>query len=214
MSNLPNLPPIPAGTTITIVSNTDWLDQFYCQAPGFPITPLQFWCTMDGVTGALTSPSLSLGGTASVAGVIPGMMAIGYGIAPGSTVSTVVDSTTNTITLNNPTLTAGSNMPVLFYGPALDLTGLNFYSVVRPSQTSATALLNASTANGLMVNSGVNGQFGWNVPGARLPQWPGLTSIGLLNAVVDVQASDASGSIVNLCPNGPIPLSVVLPETR
>ena len=214
MSNLPNLPPIPAGTTITIVSNADWLDQFYCQAPGFPITPLQLWCTLDGLTGTLTSPSPALGGTPSVAGVIPGMLAVGYGIAPGSTVATVVNSTINTITLNNPTLVAGSNMQVLFYGPALDLTGISFVSVVRPSQTSATALLNASTTNGLMVNSGTSGQFGWNVPGGQLPQWPGLISTGLLNAVVDIQASDASGSIINLCPNGPIPLSVVLPETR
>jgi len=129
-------------------------------------------------------------------------------------------STLNQITLNQncvvpptgqATPTVATYVPLSVFGPALDLTGVTFQSTVRQSLTSFTNLLLATTGNGLMINGGANGTFGWNVPSGE-PNWPiGLTQVGGLAAVVDVQASDISGSIVDLTTlSGPIPLIVTL----
>jgi hypothetical protein len=105
-----------------------------------------------------------------------------------------------------------TNVPLQVYGPPLDLSGITFASTVRESLISSTVLLAASTANKLMTNGGVGGTFGWNVSPPYLPRWPlGLTQVGGLAAVVDIQASDPSGQIVDLCGTaGPIPFNIVL----
>ena len=206
MSNLGSLPIIPAGTTITLVAGASWLDQFYVQQPGYPAAPLPFLATITG-----GSPTLALN---SVAGITYGCLAVGYGIPAGAQVINVIDSTTNTITLNLPANNVGTatNVPILIYGPPLDLTGINFNSTVRESLQSSTVLLAASTANGLMLNGGQSGNFGWQVMAPHLPNWPlGVTQVGGLGAVVDIQASDVSGAVVDLSgANGPIPLTVLL----
>jgi hypothetical protein len=206
VSNLGSLPQIPTGTTITIVSNADWLDQFYVQQAGFPAMPVSVGATLNGTVTAVLS---------SVNGVVPGSLVAGYGIAPGTSVAAIVVAT-NTVTLSQAATVTATNVTLFVYGPPLDLTGLTFKSMIRITPQSTTVLLIASTANGLMTNSGAGGSFGWSVPAAKLPTWPiGLTRVGLLGAVVDIQASDASGSIINLCGMaGPLPLNVVLPETR
>jgi len=203
LSNLGSLPQIPAGTTISLVANASWLDQFYVQAPGYPAAPLPFLANLTA-----GSPTIALN---SVAGITNGCLIEGYGIVPGSQAINVIDSTTNTVTLSNPAFVTATNVPILVYGPALDLTGISFQSTVRESLTSFSTLLVATTANGWMLNGGTNGTFGWNVP-AGAANWPlGLTQVGGLGAVVDIQASDASGAIVDLCAvGGPLPLTVTL----
>lgn len=206
MSNLGSIPQIPAGTTISLVAGASWLDQFYVQQPGYPAAPLPFLGTVTG-----GNPTIPLN---SVAGITVGSLVVGYGIPPGAQVINVVDSTTNTITLNQPTLPIGTatNVPLLVYGPPLDLTGITFSSTVRETLQSSTVLLAASTVNGLMTNGGVGGTFGWNVNPPHLPNWPlGVTQVGGMSAVVDIQGSDASGMIVDLCgAAGPLPLVIVL----
>jgi hypothetical protein len=206
VSNLGSLPQIPAGTEISIVSNADWLDQFYVQSPGFPGQPLAIGGNLLNLSTTIT--------VSSTAGIVPGSLVAGYGIPPGDTVAAVVDN--QTLTLAQWATVTATNVNLYVWGPALDLTGITFKSTVRLTPQSTTVLLIASTQNGLMINSGTIGAFGWNVPAAKLPNWPiGLTRVGLLTGVVDIQASDASGSIVNMCAlSGPLPLSVVLPETR
>jgi hypothetical protein len=100
--------------------------------------------------------------------------------------------------------------------PPLDLTGISFSSMIRQSATSNTVLLQATTGNGLMNNGGVDGEFGWSVPAAKLPMWPAaLGATGSLSCVIDIQATDGTGAIVNLCAlNGPIPLTINLTTTR
>jgi hypothetical protein len=188
------------------VSNADWLDQFYVQQPGFPASPLSFGANLLNMSATAT--------VSSTTGMVPGMLLSGYGIPAQTTILSVID--TVTIGMSNNAIVTATNVGLFAYGPPLDLTGLTFKSMVRVLPQSTTVLLIASTQNSLMVNSGVGGAFGWNVPAARLPAWPiGLTRVGELGAVVDIQASDASGSIVNLCGlAGPIPLNIVLPETR
>ena len=206
MSNLGSLPQIPAGTTITLVAGASWLDQFYVQQPGYPAAPLPFLGTVIGGNATIALNS--------VAGITVGCLVVGYGIPAGSQVVNVIDSTTNTITLNLPANNVGTatNVPLLVYGPPLDLTGINFSSTVRESLVSSTVLLAASTANGLMINGGQSGNFGWQVSPPHLPNWPlGLTQVGGLGAVVDIQASDVSGAVVDLAGiSGPIPLTVLL----
>ena len=208
MSNLGSIPQIPAGTTFSLVAGASWLDQFYVQQPGYPATSLPFLGTVTGGNAVIPLNS--------VAGITYGSLVVGYGIPAGAAVINVVDSTTNTITLNQPlNLAVGAvatNVPILIYGPPLDLTGVTFNSTVRQSLQSATVLLSASTANGLMVSGGVGGTFGWNVNPPHLPKWPlGVTQVGGLAAVVDIQASDPSGQINDLCGvSGPIPFTILL----
>jgi hypothetical protein len=203
VSNLGSLPQFPVGTTISLVAGASWLDQFYVQSPGYSATPVS-------VLGNLTSGNATIP-LNSVNGITNGCLIEGYGIVPGSQVVAVVGSPTNTVTINNAALVSATNVPLLVYGPALDLTGITFQSTVRESLTSFSMLLLATTANGWMINGGVTGTFGWNVP-AGAANWPlGLTQVGGLGAVVDVQASDQSGAIVDLCTlAGPMPLTVTL----
>jgi hypothetical protein len=224
-TNLLNLPQIVAGTTITIDSNVDWNDMFYVPVPGFPVgnvtvtpnngigaaltelgMPLQ-------VTGTLSSSSATVTAVSSISGLVPGMVAVGYGIPVGTAIAAVGS---NTITLSAmPTINMTGAL-IYAYPPPLDLTGISFTSILRPSVVSATALLNASTANGLMVNGTTSGTFGWQVPAASLPVWPAsLASAGTLPCFVDIQATDSSGALVNLCAaSGPIPVTVQLPVTK
>jgi hypothetical protein len=206
VSNLGSLPQIPIGTTITIVSNTDWLDQFYVQQPGFPAAPISVGATLIVGSTAVTVSSTS--------GIVPGSLVVGYGILPGVSVVAITSSTS--IVVSIAVLASATNVNLFVYGPPLDLTGISFKSVVRPTIQSTTVLLVASTLNNLMINNTILGSFGWNVPAAKLPTWPiGLTTVGQLGAVVDIQASDASGELINLCAlSGALPLNVVLPETR
>jgi hypothetical protein len=220
VSNLGSIPQIPTGTAITLVSNADWLDQFYIQQAGFPSQPMAVGGTLNGTTTVvITLPTLTTP-TTTITGplIVPGMLCVGWSIPPNTSVVAVspVVGNSYTLTLSNFALATATNVPLFLYGPPLDLTGVTFKSMVRITPQSTTVLLIASTANGLMVNGGQGGTFGWNVPAARLPAWPiGLATVGLLNAAVDIQASDPTGSIVNLCAqSGPLPLSITLPETR
>src|SRR6516164_2048629 len=205
MSNLGSVPQIPVGTTIALVSGASWLDQFYVQAPGYPAQPIQVLGTLNLTTSVPVS---------SNPGIATGMLVQGYGIPFGTfvtAVNTVAGATTLTLS-QAATINSGAIVPLSIFGPPLDLTGIDFSSYVRESLQSQTILLNASTTNGLMINGGVNGTFGWNVPPAQLPNWPiGLVAVGSLNAVVDIQASDNSGQVFDLTTqSGPIPLSVTV----
>ena len=176
MSNLLNLPQIPAGTTIDIIGSADWDDQFVVFQPGFAVTPIQVTGTLDGSTGVVTSVS-------SVAGVTPGMIAVGYGI-PVSTTITAVGTTT--ITLNSNTNVAAI-VPITIYPPPLDLTGITFTSKLRLTANNPGVLIVMSTTNNLMVNGLTSGQFGWSVPAARSLAWPTAFSLsGSSCFVVDV----------------------------
>jgi hypothetical protein len=204
MTNLLNLPQIPAGTTITIAHNVDWDDQIFVTQPGFSGTV--------SVSGTLTASSESVSGIASTAGLAPGMVAVGYGIPVGTTITAVG---TSTITLSNDA-TVSATLDITCYPPPLDLTGISFVSELRQNTTTSNLLISMSTANGLMVNGGTTGQFGWAVPAAKLPNWPApLSGQGTLACVLDIQATDSSGALVNLCDaNGPIPVTVNLAVTR
>jgi hypothetical protein len=205
LSNLLNLPQIAPGTSIEIAANADWTDQFYIAQPGFPAAPIS-------ITGTLTDDSATVGAIASTSNVVPGMVAVGYGIPPGTTVE---PDGSNALTLSNEATVNFTGASITLYPPPLDLTGISFTSMLRPSLTSAQALLKMSTGNGLMVNGGTSGQFGWQVPAASLPNWPpGLAQTGELSCVLDIQATDETGAIVDLCVAGPIPVTVTLPVTR
>jgi hypothetical protein len=210
MTNLLDLPQIPAGTTITIASNADFTDQFFVSIPGFSSAP-------QSITGTLTQGSAVITNILSTSGLVPGVSVSGYGIANG-TVIAPAGVGTNTITMNQFALQSFISADVIILPPPLDLTGIIFSSMIRPSQISTTVLLSMSTVitNGFMTNGNANGQFGWAVPAAKLPMWPpSLTSTGTLSAVIDIQATDATGAIVNLCAlNGPIPLTVNLAVTN
>jgi hypothetical protein len=206
VTNLGSIPQIPAGTAFILAAGASWLDAFYVQQPGYPAAPLPFLGTVTN-----NSPVVALN---SVAGITAGCLVQGYGIPLGAQVINVVGSPTNTITLNQSCFVpvTATNVPIQIWGPPLDLTGISFASTVRENLTSATVLLAANTGNGLMINGGGNGSFGWQVSPPYLPHWPfGVTQVGGLGAVVDIQASDASGQINDLTGvSGPLPITVVL----
>lgn len=206
MSNLFSLPQIATGTTITIASNADWNDTFYVPQPGFPAGNIS-------ITGTLSNSSTTVTAVSSVSGLVPGDAVVGYGLPINTTITTV--GTTTIVLSNMPTINITSAQLYVF-PPPLDLTGIWFSSILRPSVTSASALLLASTANGLMINGNTFGTFGWRVPAASLPAWPpALTSAGTLSCFVDIQATDNTGAIVDMCvSSGPIPVTVLLPVTR
>ena len=201
MSNLGSLPQIPPGTTINIASNASWLDAFYVQAPGYSATPTQILASHSASTTI---------GVNSVANISVGCLVVGYGIQQGTQVVSI-DPVGMTLLLNLATLiNSGAIVPLSVYGPPLDLSGISFQSQIREQLASSTILMMASTANGFMVNGGIGGTFGWNVPSSQLPSWPiGLVKAGSFSGVVDVQASDISGQIIDLTVmSGPIPLIV------
>jgi hypothetical protein len=207
MTNLLNLPQIPAGTTITISADGDWDDQFYVPQPGFPAAPLT-------IAGTLSSSSTTVSALSATSGVAPGMLAMGYGIPAGTTVVSVNPGASSLVLSNEPTV----NFPgaeIVLYPPPLDLTGITFTSMLRLATPNPTVLFEASTSNGLMTNNNTGGSFGWSVPQEQLPNWPpGLAAQGSLSCVIDIQATDATGATVNLCEGGSIPVTVTLASTR
>lgn len=211
MTNLQNLPQLASGTTITIASNADWNDQFYVAQGGFAATSIE-------VTGNLTSGGSTISGVSTLSGVVPGMTVGAYGVPVGATVASAgVVSGGNTIALSQDATLTYSGAEVTLFSPPLDLTGITFNSEMRQSDTDPTVLLSMSTSSGgLMVNGGTAGTFGYQVPAASLPNWPAqLSSGGSLACVVDIEATDSSGAIVDLCViAGPIPVTVILPVTR
>ena len=206
MTNLLDLPQIPAGTTIEIGSNADFNDQWFVAIPGFSSTPIQ-------LTGTLQNGSANISNVSAVAGLAPGMSVIGYGIPVGTVIQSVG---VNSITINQFAMVSYVSITITILPPPLDLTGISFSSMIRQSSTNNTVLLVMNTTNGLMNNGGTDGEFGWSVPATKLPAWPaGLGTTGSLSCVIDIQATDASGAIVDLCSqNGPIPVTVTLPATR
>ena len=205
MSNLLSLPQFPAGTVISLQSNTDWDDSFFVGAPGSPSSPIT-------LSGALASETFTV---ASPGGVLPGMIAAGFGVQTGTTVSAV---SSGSITLSQNATISAPNASISFYGPALDLTGISFSAEIRSSAVSPQAILSTSTNAGTMTNGGTNGLFGWDVPNATIlaAPWPsGLAVNGSLSCVMDVVATDSTGAKVNLCSaNGPITVNVSLSITR
>jgi hypothetical protein len=207
MTNLLNLPQIPAGDTITIAGNASWNDQYFVPQPGFPAAPAT-------ITATLSTSSATITGASSTTGLVAGMLAVGYGIPPGTTIVSFPGS--GQITLSNEPTAAVTGGEITFYPPPLDLTGITFTSMLRLSATDPTVLLKMSTTNGMMVNGGPSGQFGWQVAPNQLPDWPAQLAVqGSLSCVVDIEATDSTGAVVNLCTaNGPIPVTVLLPVTR
>lgn len=208
MTNLLSLPQIPAGTTITIGSNADFNDQFFVAIPSFDSAP-------QSIVGTLTNGSAVISNILSTAGIVPGMAITGYGIPPNTVVASGGVSA-NSITMSQFAVQTFVSATVTILPPPLDLTGISFSSMLRMSQTSSTVVLSMNTANGLMTNGGVNGQFGWKVPAPKLPKWlPALTTTGILNGVIDIQATDPTGVIIDLCAlSGPIPVIINLAVTR
>ena len=203
-TNLLNLPQL-AGLSIVISSNSDWLDQLFVPQPGFPAAAVSD-------TGNLSSTSTTVINLSSIGGVVQNSVAVGYGIPAGTVVNSV--GTTSVVLSNLPTVNL-TGAEILFYPPALDLTGIIFTSELRLANTASVALLSMSTTNGLMVNGGTAGTFGWSTPAASLPNWPlSLSQSGSLACVVDIQASDITGAKVNLCTEAPIPVTVNLSVTR
>jgi hypothetical protein len=201
MTNLLNLPQIPAGATISISSGADWNDQFFIGVPDFISTPII-------VIGNLTSGLFTINGIASTAGLVPGMAVSGFGI-PNGTIIAPNGVGANSLTLNNTLTQTVSGLRVTVLPPPLDLTGITFTSMLRTSISTATVLISMSTTNGLMTNGDQAGTFGWSVPAAKLPAIPGLLATGSASLVVGIIATDSTGAIVDLCAqNGPIPVTV------
>ena len=189
MTNLLNLPQIPAGTTITIASDASLLDQFIVFQPGFTTTPIQVTGTIDGSTGAVSSLS-------SVTGLVPGMVAVGYGMAPNTIIAPNSIGSVS-LTFSTATTVAVINDPITFSRAPLDLTWHYVCtSSLRLNVTNPGVLLVMSTTNGLMTNGLTNGQFGWSVPPSSLPNWPSaLTISGTLPCVLDIEATDSTGAV-------------------
>ena len=211
MTNLLNLPQIPAGTAIDIVSNCDWDDQFFVPVSGFPAAQTLIGTLASNESFAISSAAPVVPGAASV---VPGMIASGSGIPPGTVVTSV---TPTVIGLSNPATISAPGAMVTFSPPPLDLTGISFSSILRASAISPNVLISASTAVGTMTNGNTSGLFGWSVPGATMLAAPFLASLagqGIVSCVVDVVATDATGALVNLCQGGPIAVNVRLSVTR
>jgi hypothetical protein len=132
----------------------------------------------------------------------------GYGIPAGAVIQSITDGTD--VVMSAPaTVTIGA---AYFNAvpPPLDLTGIHFRSQIRLSVADHNVLLDASTDNELMTNSGPSGMFGWLVPGAKTLTAFNMaiqaTGLGYVNAVLDVIAFDPiAGSIVDL---GPVNLTL------
>lgn len=206
MTNLLNLPQIPAGTSINLQSNVDWNDQFFVPVPGFAATPIV-------LTGALAGSTTFT--VSSPGGVVPGMIAVGYGVPAATTVSSVGSGT---ITLNTAATITAPGATVTFLPPPMDLTGIVFSSILRTSANVSEAILKLSTADGTMTNGAAGGQFGWSVTAAQITgaPWPsGLVTQGALSCVLDIIATDVTGAKINLCAlNGPIAVNISLSITR
>ena len=204
MTNLLSIPQIPAGTVIDIVSNCDWDDQFFVPASGFPAAQ-----TLIGTLASNESFAIS-----DAASVVPGMIASGSGIPPGTVVTSV---TPTVIGLSNFATISAPGATVTFTPPPLDLTGISFSSTLRASAATPNVILAMTTAAGTMTIGSPSGMFGWSVPGATMLAAPfpaSLAGQGTVSCVVDVVATDATGALVNLCQGGPITVNVRLSVTR
>lgn len=206
MSNIKLIPQFPSGMSISIVADCDWTDQLYVTTPGMPGAPVTLTGSLAGSNQF--TPSFTTG-------VLPGMLAAGYGIPAAATAQAVSSSI---VTLSAAATQTVPSTEVTFFPPPLDLTGISFESVLRSALSDTTVILDMSTANGLMVNSGTLGMFGWAVPAATLKGAPlpaALGAAGTLECVLDIVATDATGARINLCAlNGPISVSVSLSVTR
>lgn len=97
-------------------SATDFFS-FYPQYGG---TPTLASGTTDGITSVIT-------GVSSLTGLAPNQLIAGVGIPSGSMI-VAVDETQSTITINNNTTSANSNVQFTVYtNPAVPLTVLNIY---------------------------------------------------------------------------------------
>lgn len=94
-------------------------------------------------------------------------------------------------------------------GPPLDLTGMNFHAEMRLSVQDPGNKLDMSTAQGTLLNGGINGQMLFNVPAASMAK----LSSGLY--VMDILATDIGTSIVrNLFEAAPANVTVIEGITR
>jgi ribosomal 30S subunit maturation factor RimM len=201
MTNRSSIPPFDgANTTFAITFDADWNDQFFVGAPGFPGTPIEITGVLDGTT--------VITGISSDAGIATGCLIVGVGIPNG----TVVDELTGTtITMSEAATISAPDSTFYIFPPPLDLTGISFRCQLRTAIGAVSALIDLSTENGLMVNGGTSGLFGFQVPAATLRASTLLNVVrqagGQVDFVGDIKAFDTLGS-TNLCPAAPFTVQV------
>ncbi|MGO8738634.1 hypothetical protein [Rhodoblastus sp.] len=89
---------------------------------------------------------------------------------------------------------AGTTTPI-------DLTGIEFHSQIRLASDVTQIGLDLSTANGLLVNGGVNGTLSWLIPAAQAKTIAPGAYVADLLALGD-------GDVVNLFQNAPLGVTV------
>jgi hypothetical protein len=198
-TNILSLPKIDgANTSFFVPNNSDWLDSMYFSQPGFgPPVPLQ---------GCILTASSNLIGVPSALGIQPGMqISATPGLIGGGYVGAIPSTTTLTCVsmAGSPILaTASTPEATLTFNPApLDLSGISFIASLRQSISDERIFLTAQTADSTMLNFGVTGVLGFNVPaGAILP-----VPVGAY--VMDILAI-ADGHVVNMMPQVPAAVTI------
>jgi hypothetical protein len=192
MTQVLNLP-FMANLSFEITRDADWLDSLFFSAPGSPQAIITMIGSIIAGNSAITMTT--------AAGLVPGQpIAPGGGIAVGAYVGSIPTvGTVQMVDINgNPLNALGTNAAVsLSFEPLpLDLTGIEFRSMLRSAEGDAQVYLETSTAEGTMINGGQSGVLSWNV------KQPQMADVRAGDYVLDILAY-GDGNTVNLLPGDP-----------
>jgi hypothetical protein len=192
MTNVLNLP-LMANLAFEITRDADWLDSLFFSAPGSPQAIITMIGSIIQGNSAIT--------VTTAAGLVPGQpIAPGGGIPGGAYVGSIpAAGTVQMVNIAGNALNAletNATVSLSFEPVPLDLTGIEFRSMLRSAEGDAQVFLEMSTAEGTMVNGGLSGVLSWNV------KQPQLAQVAAAQYVLDILAA-GDGNTINLLPGNP-----------
>ncbi|MGU3387298.1 hypothetical protein ACLBYG_22500 [Methylobacterium sp. D53M] len=206
MTQILNLPQIDGSrTSFTITKNSVFTFGIAFPYPAGPQVPLVAACAMTAGSAILAGLS-----TQTVASLVTGQPVAGYGVPAGATISGIPSSTS--VQISAPATQSGALVGVTFQPLPLDITGIAFLMQIlrapRDSSGSGNVLLEASTANGRLINGGTSGVLSGSVGQDAVAKLPLSAAPSF---VTDIVATASDGGPINLmAASGPASV-VVLP---
>lgn len=209
MTQIFNLPQIDGSQTVfTVTKGSVFSYSIVFPNPFGPQVPLVAAATMSA--GSATLSNLP---TAIVASLVTGQPVSGYGIPAGAVIAAIPTATT--VTLSIAATQSGALVGVTFQVLPLDLTGISFRQQIRQTADPGDtwAIIELSTANGLLISGGTSGTLSGLVLPSALTALP-IAPVGA-PLVTDIVATASDGGPINLmAQNGPASVVVLQGVTR
>jgi hypothetical protein len=182
-----------AGTSFSIATNADWFDSIFFIAPGSPPSSV-------AMLGQITNAS-SLVTVTSTAELVPGLPINAVpGIEDFAYVGEIISAIQfRMVDVNGVPVSATINdaqTKLVFQPMPLDLTGIEFRCELRSSEADNQVFLSVGTSDGTLLNGGLDGTLGFNVPRSKLEHLSPRTY------VMDIVAL-ADDHTINMFPAGP-----------